>query len=109
MRAFDGESSPQENNAATSDTASNENQFAILPNPAKSDFPQLMITGSAGKSGPISSIEIQRLTGEIVYVTPLICQGGCRNYHVQVDEVLSPGVYLVNITTRGRGTQNDCW
>lgn len=101
VTAFDGEST-QESNAATSDTASNENQFAIFPNPAKSGFPQLMITGSGGKSGPVGGIEIQRLTGEIVYVTPLICQGDCRNYHVQVDELLSPGVYLVNITTSGR-------
>jgi hypothetical protein len=103
MTAFGGKSMMQEENARIPDTGeSNENELEIFPNPAKSGSPELLITGYKGKHGFESGIEIQHLTGEIVYETQFTCQGNCQNYHVLAGQVLSPGIYLVNVITNGK-------
>jgi hypothetical protein len=74
----------------------------IYPNPADSGTPQLTISGLTLPYGAETKVEIQRMTGEIVYSKSFSCDGSCDNYSASVDQELPPGVYMVNVITEGR-------
>lgn len=74
----------------------------IYPNPADSGTPQLTISGLTLPYGADTKVEIQRMTGEIVYSRNFSCNGSCDNYSASVDQELPPGVYMVNVITEGR-------
>jgi hypothetical protein len=74
----------------------------VFPNPAESGASGLTISGNGMAGGSKSKIEIQRMTGEIVYSKEITCDGGCETYSLPVDRALAPGVYMVNVITNGK-------
>lgn len=74
----------------------------VYPNPLESGTPELIITGYEGRNGGFTSrVEIQRMTGEIVYTGDFECNGQCDDLKIPAGPALSPGVYMVNIITDG--------
>lgn len=95
-----------ESSSMTSSTMMTENLEAdleIYPNPAPSGVPELTISalGTTGETYE-STIEIQRMTGEIVFSQRFTCDGNCSGYTVPIKESLPSGVYLVNFVTKGK-------
>lgn len=80
-----------------------EAELDVFPNPAPSGVPELMISGY-GKANESfeSTVEIQRVTGEIVYSRRFNFGGHGDGYSMAVDQQLTPGVYLVNFIVNGR-------
>ena len=78
-------------------------EVQIFPNPAHSGVPELMISGSAhGVQGFETTIEIQRMTGEIVFSKKFACESGCNGYTVALEQRLGAGLYLVNVVSKGK-------
>lgn len=79
-------------------------EMDVYPNPAYSGVDELTITGDPLRIGYTTTVEIQRMTGEIVYTGRFTCDGGCAGYSLPVGNALSPGVYLVNFLVNGKRT-----
>jgi hypothetical protein len=76
----------------------------IYPNPAESGTDALRVSGYGMENAFDGKLEIQRMTGELVYSKRFTCEGNCENYSTSVDEELPPGVYMVNVTMDGKRT-----
>ncbi len=79
-------------------------ELVIYPNPAPSDVAMLHITSGNAAGRSQGTIEIMRMTGEMVYAKPFICPGNCGDHEVAVDKKLTPGVYMVKMTANGKTT-----
>jgi glucose/arabinose dehydrogenase len=90
-------------NMMASEGLKTERELHIYPNPASKGVSTLMISGLEGMGDDESEgkIEIQRMTGEIVYSVKFTC-GDCSDYSIGLKEDYSPGVYLVNVIANGR-------
>jgi hypothetical protein len=86
----------------TSGVINNESELHIYPNPATMGGRELVISGLDGTNGFAGKIEIQRMTGEIVYSVKLNCGLDCSDYSVPISQEFTPGVYLVNVVTKRR-------
>jgi hypothetical protein len=111
MTAFASDLMSVEPQATTMTTADNmmasgikaESELHIYPNPASRGISELMISGLEGiNNGFESKIEIQRITGEIVYSVKFNCGFDCTEYSMPLSDEFTPGVYLVNVITNGR-------
>lgn len=78
-------------------------EMDVYPNPVESGTPELMIIGGdASEVGYKTTVEIQRLTGEVVYSSQFNCEGYCGETSIPVGNTLRPGVYLLNFSTNGK-------
>lgn len=74
----------------------------IYPNPAESGASELTISRYDGMAdGSESTVEIQRVTGEVVYRQKFTCRN-CSGYSVPAGDVLTPGVYFVHVISHGK-------
>jgi hypothetical protein len=88
-------------NMITSGGMNNESELHIYPNPAATGGPQLMISGlDATGNGFETKIQIQRMTGKIVYSAKVNCGFDCTDYSIPLSREFTPGVYLVNVITK---------
>ncbi len=70
----------------------------VFPNPADGGTHELKITTTQKwDDARLPVIEIQRITGEVVYSGQLVCDGNCSNYSIPFGDFLTPGVYIVNV------------
>lgn len=100
---FAATTEPSSMTSSTMTTESVEADLAIYPNPAPGGIPELMISALGTTSESFeSTIEIQRMTGEIVFSGRFTCGGNCPGYTVPIEGSLPPGIYLVNFVTKGR-------
>lgn len=77
----------------------------IYPNPARGGMADLIITGrDAIKGGVESRIEIQRMTGEVIYSNMFRCDGNCGDYSIPVSHDLTSGVYMISVIRNGERT-----
>ena len=80
-----------------------ESELEVFPNPAQSGVPELMISGYGNMSESFeATVEIQRMTGEIVYSKRFSLGGSREGYSMSIGQQLTPGVYLVNFIVNGR-------
>jgi hypothetical protein len=112
MTAFGGEatmmqtgtSDMQEENVMMAETSeSDEALLEVFPNPASSGVDGLTISGHGGAHESFdATVEIQHITGEVVYSRQFSCEGNCGEYVLPVDPQLTPGVYLVHLISNGK-------
>ena len=80
----------------------NGNELQIYPNPASKSVPELRISGLNGlSSGSEGTIEIYRITGEVVYAAKFACGFDCADYSLTLSRDFAPGVYMVNVMAEG--------
>jgi chitodextrinase len=103
MTSFAAEPMMMESGTMTDDTSENiESTLQVFPNPAQSDIPALTISGyGKGNQSFTGTVEVQRITGETVYSSDFSCGGNCDGYSIPVNGELTPGLYLINVTTNG--------
>ena len=78
-------------------------EMDIYPNPAESGISELKITAAeSSDDGYQTSVEIRRMTGEVVYSDQFRCDGNCDGYSIPVGRSLTRGVYIVNFITNGQ-------
>lgn len=78
-------------------------ELDIFPNPAPGGVRELMIRAYEGADdGVETTVEIHRITGEIIYSRQSACEGNCDTFSISVNADLSPGVYLVNVISNGK-------
>lgn len=69
----------------------------MIPNPNKGDF---TVKGNLGTSGQQTvAIEITNTIGQVVYKQNLVVVDGVINQHIQLDNNLASGVYLLNLSS----------
>jgi len=69
----------------------------LIPNPNKGDF---TVKGNLGTSGQQTvAIEITNTIGQVVYKQNLVVVDGVINQHIQLDNSLASGVYLLNLSS----------
>lgn len=75
----------------------------VYPNPVESGASEFSVSGFGGSGSPFEgSLEIQRMTGEVVHAQQFRCDGNCDGYSLPVGHQLSPGVYIMNVMMNGR-------
>jgi len=80
-------------------------EVEVFPNPAESNTQELTITASnEWEDGHHTTVEIHRMTGEVVYSTTIDCAANCGDYPLPMAGTLQPGVYLVKIVSNGKRT-----
>lgn len=78
-------------------------QISIYPNPATGNDSELTITGYEGFDETVETkVEIINLTGEVVFTEKVSCGGDCSSYLMKINKQLVPGVFLVNMKTKGK-------
>ncbi|MEX1240064.1 MAG: Ig-like domain-containing protein [Cyclobacteriaceae bacterium] len=112
MTAFGGEatmmqtvtSDMQEENVMMAETSENdEASLEVFPNPASSGVDGLTISGHGDAHESFdATVEIQHITGEVVYSWQFSCEGNCGEFVLPVDSQLTPGVYLVHLISNGK-------
>lgn len=85
------------------DTGGADARLSVYPNPAQVGVSELVVSGF-GFGNYFGTMEIQRLTGEVVVRREFSCEGGCDDQRVSGTDQLAPGVYLVSIVTNGNRT-----
>ncbi len=96
---------PFESPSAAMAMLKDEGDYApqIFPNPAGTDADALMIRTAHGwNMEGLYAVDIHRVTGEMVYSNQVSCENGCEEYSVPVAGVLTPGVYIVTISSNGK-------
>ena len=80
----------------------NSSELQIYPNPASTSISELTISGLDGVANDAdATLEIQRITGEIIYAAKVGCGYDCADYSFMLSHDFPPGVYLVTVTTHG--------
>lgn len=103
MEAMTTESTLMATSASSAESEELMTQVDIYPNPAESGVSELMITDNEPFNGSYSTtVEVQRMTGEVVYSGKFLCEDNCDGYTIPVDRALTPGVYIVNVITNGK-------
>lgn len=83
--------------------ANSEMSLEIYPNPAPAGTADLMISGYGGVDDSFEAVlEIQRMTGDVVYSQNIFCDGDCGEYSLPVEQKLTPGVYLIHVLVNGK-------
>jgi hypothetical protein len=87
---------------STDENATMYSQINVYPNPARSGDPELTIAGYEGIEETIETqVEIINITGDVIFSDRILCGGGCGSYLMNINKQLVPGVYLVNMKTKG--------
>lgn len=74
--------------------------ISIFPNPAVSGNAEFTISGYESIEQTVeTSVEIRNMTGEMVHSDRIVCGGDCNTYVMKIEELLVPGVYVVNLQT----------
>lgn len=69
----------------------------LAPNPASNQPVKLVLSGSDTKPGANElNVEIISALGAVVYSKPFNCEEGCNEVVLDIQDRLSPGVYIVN-------------
>jgi hypothetical protein len=85
------------------DDAQESNELNIYPNPAQSGDASLTITGDGeGDQAVETSIEVVRMTGEVIYSETNYCEVDCGGSPITFNRDLAPGVYIVNVVRNGK-------
>ena len=86
----------------TTDDRQLYSDFSIYPNPADGSQPRLTVSGYSAIPETVKTrVEIINMTGEVVFTETISCGGDCLDYLISINEQLVPGVYLVNLKTKG--------
>jgi hypothetical protein len=70
-------------------------EFTLVPNPNKGEF-TVKGTFASGKDEE-ASIEVVNMLGQVVYRAKTIATGGNLNEHIQLNDNLANGMYLLNL------------
>ena len=68
----------------------------IIPNPNKGSF---TLKGTIGNSDEQVAIDITNMVGQVVYTNTVLATGGNINEHIQLNNTLANGMYLLNVHT----------
>jgi hypothetical protein len=78
-------------------------EMDVYPNPVESGQSELMIIASEHSDTRLeTTVEIQRMTGEVVFSDRFSCDSDCDGFSIPAGKSLTPGVYLVNFITNGK-------
>lgn len=103
MMQTESSGTQEENVMMAETTESDETSLEIFPNPAPGGVAELKISGHRGvNDASDATVEIRRVTGEVVYSGQFSCEGSCDGYALPVDQQLTPGVYLVHVIANGK-------
>ena len=102
-QTMSAEGSETESVVVADEAAGDEPELDIYPNPAQSGDAALTITGNeAGDEAIETSIEVVRMTGEVIYAETTYCESDCGGRPITFNRDLSPGVYVVNVVRNGK-------
>lgn len=93
----------QADNLTASADGNTNMDIDIFPNPAQGGIPELTISTYGGvQEATEITIEIVRMTGEVVHSQKVFCEANCDAFPVNIDQALDPGVYLISVSNHGK-------
>ena len=103
MMVASGSETMQSTSSSTLMVEEMSTEMDVYPNPVESGKSELMIIASEpSATGIETTVEIQRMTGEVVFSDKFRCDADCGGFSIPTGKSLTPGVYLVNFITNGK-------
>lgn len=82
----------------TGHSGSEASSLTVFPNPAVSHQDDIYVSGLRADK---NVVEVRRMTGEVVTRREFNCRAGCEEQSLSVRDLLTPGVYIVDVLTNG--------